>query len=126
LLPYFYDLCVISHSLIDARNARLVRVLHQHLGRVQAAVNAWQPSTPENFIDDFSSAEVVHLLAQARVYRLAALLMAHRLQHTFGHGDAQADVWSREVMTELDLARRTTRRSIRSVPLPFVIAAIEI
>ena len=45
LLPYYYDLCAISHSLIDARNADLIFVLHQHLRRIQAAVNAWQTQT---------------------------------------------------------------------------------
>lgn len=77
---------------------------------------------------EFSSVEVVHLLAQARVYRLAALLMAHRLQHHFGHenADAQADIWSREIMMELEMARRVTQQPIRFVTLPFIVAAIEI
>ncbi|OAP60445.1 hypothetical protein AYL99_05447 [Fonsecaea erecta] len=126
LLPYYYDLCAISHSLVDARSASFIRTLNQHLRSIQAAVNAWQPSTPEHFVKEFSSLEVVHLLAQARVYRLAALLMAHRLQHNFGQEDGQADIWSREVLMELELARRTTQRSIRFVTLPFIIAAIEI
>ncbi|KAL2426980.1 hypothetical protein ABEF95_005710 [Exophiala dermatitidis] len=128
LLPYYYDLCVISHSLIDGENASLVSILHQHLRRIQAAVNRWQPSPPEGFVHEFSSVEVVHLLVQARVYRLAALLMAHRLQYTFGHesADAQADIWSREIMMELDMARRVTQRPIRFVTLPFIVAAIEI
>ncbi|EXJ73117.1 uncharacterized protein A1O5_04266 [Cladophialophora psammophila CBS 110553] len=126
LLPYYYDLCVISHSLIDASNASFIFTLHQHLERIHGAVNAWQPCPPERFVHDFSSAEVVHLLAQARVYRLAALLMAHRLQHKFGQEDIQADIWSREVIMELELARRTTQRPFRFVTLPFIIAAIEI
>ncbi|OAL27624.1 hypothetical protein AYO22_03528 [Fonsecaea multimorphosa] len=126
LLPYYYDLCAISHSLIDARNARFVSTLHQHLASIQATLNAWQPSTPEHFVKEFSSVEVVHLLAQARVYRLAALLIAHRLRHKFGQEDDQADIWSREVLMELELARRTTQRSIRFVTLPFIVAAIEI
>ncbi|EHY52256.1 hypothetical protein HRR83_003179 [Exophiala dermatitidis] len=128
LLPYYYDLCVISHFLIDGKNASLVAILHRHLRRIQAAVNTWQPCPPEGFVHEFSSVEVVHLLAQARVYRLAALLMAHRLQHHFGHenADAQADIWSREIMMELEMARRVTQQPIRFVTLPFIVAAIEI
>lgn len=126
LLPYYFDLCVISHSLIDARNGSLVSILHQNLRRIQAAVGAWQPCPPKHFVDEFSTAEVVHLLAQARVYRLAALLMAHRLQHGFGQEDTQADIWSHEVIMELELARQTTQQSIRLVTLPFILAAIEI
>ncbi|KIW62460.1 hypothetical protein PV04_10633 [Phialophora macrospora] len=126
LLPCFYDLCVISHSLGTATDAGLIVQLQQQLDGIQAFVHTWQPSQPEHFIHQFGSAEVIHLLAQARVYRLAALLMAHRLQHVFGQEDSQADIWSREVMMELELARQMTKRSIRFVTLPFIIAAIEI
>ncbi|OAL32563.1 hypothetical protein AYO20_07873 [Fonsecaea nubica] len=126
LLPYYYDLCAVSHSLVSPGNADIIATFHQHLAGIQAAVNAWQPTPPKNFINKFSPVEVVHLLAQARVYRLAALLLAHRIQHSFGQQDDQADIWSREVLMELELARRTTRRSLRFVTLPFITAAIEI
>lgn len=126
LMPYYYDLCVISNSLVDATSCDFVSVLHQHLGRIQGAVNAWQPCPPEHFVHEFSPVEAVHLLAQARVYRLAALLLAHRLRYEFGQEDSQADIWSREALMELDLARRTTQRPLRFVTLPFLLAAVEI
>jgi hypothetical protein len=126
LLPYYYDLCVISHSLANATDAGLIIRLQHQLNGIQALIDKWQPSQPEHFIHQFGSAEVIHLLAQARVYRLAALLLAHRLRHVFGQEDSQADVWSHEVMMELELARRITKQSIRFVTLPFIVAAIEI
>lgn len=126
LLPYYYDLCVISHSLVNNTDARLVGLLQQQLAEIQAHVDKWQPSYPEGFVHDFSTAEAVQLLAQARVYRLAALLMIHRLQHTFGQEDSQADIWSREVMMELDMAQRISNQPLRFVTLPFIIAAVEI
>ncbi|KAJ4304627.1 hypothetical protein N0V90_000153 [Kalmusia sp. IMI 367209] len=125
LLPYYYDLCVISHSLIDNPGTRPVG-LQQQLEEIRAHVDKWQPSEPEGFIHDFSTTEVVQLLAQAKVYRLAALLMIHRLQHTFGQEDRQADIWSREVMLELELAQRISNQPVRFVTLPFIIAAVEI
>ena len=79
----------------------------------------------DRFINKFSSAEVIQLLSQARVYRLAGLLMAHRLQHLFGQEDSQADTWSHEVTMELELARHITQRPMRFVTLPFIVAAIE-
>jgi hypothetical protein len=89
-------------------------------------VDAWQPSQPEDLIQKFEAADVIHLLAQARVYRLAALLTSHRLRYVFGLEDGQAELLSKEIMMELELARRTTKRSIRCVTLPFIIAAVEI
>ena len=125
LLPYYYDLCTISHSLVNCTDASPVG-LQRQLEEIQAHVDKWQPSHPEGFIHEFSTTEVVQLLAQARVYRLAALLIIHRLQHKFGHKDSQADIWSREVMMELELARRISNQPARFVTLPFIIAAVEI
>ncbi|CZR70248.1 uncharacterized protein PAC_20149 [Phialocephala subalpina] len=126
LLPYFYDLCVINHSLANATDARVLARLQQELDSIQSVVDVWQPSQPEDFIQQFESAEIVHLLAQARVYRLAALLLSHRLRYVFGQEDSQADFWSKEIMRELELAQRVTKRPTHCVTLPFVIAAIEI
>lgn len=126
LLPYYYDLCEINHALsVNTDEKCLARIQH-HLDGVQAAVDRWEPSQPDDFIEKFSSAEIVHLLAQAKVYRLAALLVSHRLRYIFGQQDIQADIWSKEIIRELELARRVTSRLTRFVTLPFVIAAVEI
>lgn len=126
LLPYYYDLCVINHSLASTTDTWVMAHLQKQLDGIQAAVDAWQPLQPGDFIQQFETTEVVHLLAQARVYRLAALLMSHRLRYVFGQEDSQADFWSKEVMRELELAQRITKRVPRCVTLPFIIAAVEI
>ncbi|KAF2444895.1 hypothetical protein P171DRAFT_431682 [Karstenula rhodostoma CBS 690.94] len=126
LLPCYYDLCSISHSLANHTSTTHTELLHRQLEEIQAHVEKWQPSHPEGFLREFSTSEVVQLLAQARVYRLAALLMIHRLRHPFGRKDGQADIWSREVMMELELAQRISDHPVRFVALPFIIAAVEI
>ena len=78
------------------------------------------------FGEKFDSAETIHLLAQAKVYRLGALLLGHRLRFPFGHEDALAEIWSKEVMMELEMAKQVTKRSMRFVTLPFIVAAIEV
>ncbi|EXJ87030.1 hypothetical protein A1O3_03987 [Capronia epimyces CBS 606.96] len=125
LLSFYHDLCVVSHSLANTTDASYMALIEEQLGRIQADVQAWQPSQPDRFVERFDTAEVVHLLAQARLYRLAALLVGHRLRCAFGEQDGQADIWATEIMTELELARRITGRSTRCVTLPFVAAAIE-
>ena len=125
LLPYYHDLCVVSHSLTNTTDASYMALVEKQLDRIQAEVEAWQPSQPDHFLEQFESAEVVHLLAQARVYRLAALLVSHRLRHPFGDQDDQASIWAREIMIELELVQRITGWSAHCVTVPFVTAAVE-
>jgi hypothetical protein len=126
ILPYYHDLCVISHSLANNSNAGFLALTYRQLDGIHASLEAWQPSHPDHFVDQYKSAEVISLLAQAKVYRLAGLLVSHRLRYVFDQEDGQADIWSKEIMMELELARQLTKRSIRSVTLPFVVAAIEV
>jgi hypothetical protein len=126
LLPYYHDLCIISHSLIGNIDTKSIGLLQKQLEEIHTHVEKWQPSQPEGFIHDFGTVEVIHLLAQAKAYRLAALLLIHRLQHKFGYEDSQADVLSREVMMELELAQRVSLQPVRFVTLPFIVAAVEI
>ncbi|KAI1615173.1 hypothetical protein EDD36DRAFT_178175 [Exophiala viscosa] len=125
LLPYFHDLCVVSHSLANTTDAGYMALVETQLRRIEAEVEAWQPSQPDHFLEQYESTEIVQLLAQARVYRLAALLVSHRLRHTFGDQDDQASIWAREIMVELELARRITKRPAHCVTLPFITAALE-
>ncbi|KAI0976956.1 hypothetical protein F4678DRAFT_129943 [Xylaria arbuscula] len=126
VLRYYYDLCVISHSIVNiADNSSLVH-LHQQLEGISASVETWIPSHANSLIDQFESSEIVILLAQAKAYRLGALLISHRLRHAFGEHDHQADIWSKELLMELEMARRVTKRPIRYVTLPFLVAALEI
>ena len=125
LLPHYYDLCVISNSLLDATDMDTLVRLQKQLDDIRCIVEPWQPSQLDHLLERFDSAEFVHLLAQAKLYRLGALLMGHRLRFPFGQEDAQADIWSREIMMELEMAKRVTKRPVRFVTLPFIVAAVE-
>lgn len=63
LLPYFYDFCVINHSLASATDANLMAHLIQQLDGIHAAVEAWQLSQPDDLIQQFEAPDVIHLLA---------------------------------------------------------------
>ncbi|KAI9653320.1 MAG: hypothetical protein M1821_007644 [Bathelium mastoideum] len=126
LLPYYYDLCVMSHSLVYTTDASYLVLIEEKLSDIHAAVEAWQPSHQGHLVEQFQSADIVNLLAQAKVYRLAALLVSHRLRFTFGQQDIQADIWSKEIMMELKLAQSITKRPMQCVTLPYIVAAIEI
>ncbi|KAK8016856.1 hypothetical protein PG993_015045 [Apiospora rasikravindrae] len=84
LLPYYYDLCMISHTLTTTSDTDVLTLLHKKLDGIRVSVEAWRPSYAGDFASKFESAEIVNLLAQAKVYRLGALLVSHRLRHAFG------------------------------------------
>lgn len=126
LLPYYYDLCVISNSLANTTDVSILARLQKQLDVIHTAVESWQPSHSGQLIEQFDSADIVNLLAQAKVYRLAALLVGHRLRFPFGCEDVQAEIWSKEAMMEFEMATRVTKRSLRFVTLPFIVAAVEV
>ncbi|KAK6224113.1 hypothetical protein LQW54_000260 [Pestalotiopsis sp. IQ-011] len=80
----------------------------------------------DQLVEKFDSTEVIHLLAQAKLYRLGALLLGHRLRYPFGQQDGQGEIWSKEIMMELEMVKLVTKRTMRFVTLPFVIAAVEL
>ncbi|KAJ8058794.1 hypothetical protein OCU04_011782 [Sclerotinia nivalis] len=126
LLPYYHDLCVISNSLINITDINVLACLQKQLDDIRCIVEPWRPSHLDQLVEEFDSTEIVHLLAQAKVYRLGALLLGHRLRFPFGQKDAQAEIWSKEIMMELEIAKGVTKRSMRFVTLPFIIAAVEV
>ncbi|CAM1505803.1 Fc.00g114400.m01.CDS01 [Cosmosporella sp. VM-42] len=126
LMPYYYDLCVISNSLLNTTDVSVLARFQKQLDDIHSVVESWQPSCSNQLVEQFDSAEIVNLLTQAKVYRLGALLMGHRLRFPFGQGGVQAEIWSKEVMVELELAKRVTNRTVRFVTLPFIIAAVEV
>ena len=126
LLPHYHDLCVISNSLLNTTDVSILARLQRQLDGIHAVVESWQPSQSDHLVEQFDSVDIVNLLAQAKVYRLGALLVGHRLRFPFGCEDVQAEIWSKEAMMELEMAKRVTKRSLRFVTLPFIVAAIEI
>ncbi|KAG9233002.1 hypothetical protein BJ875DRAFT_403817, partial [Amylocarpus encephaloides] len=126
LLPYYHDLCVISNSLLHTTDVSILARLQKQLDVIHTVVESWQPSHSDQLVEQFESADIVNLLAQAKVYRLGALLVGHRLRFPFGCEDVQAEIWSKEAMMELEMAKRVTKRSLRFVALPFIVAAVEV
>ncbi|KAH8809240.1 hypothetical protein F5884DRAFT_794889 [Xylogone sp. PMI_703] len=126
LLPYYHELCVASHQLHTMPDHGIGARILTRLDYIDRKVEAWQPSQPGDFLQRFDSTEVIHMLAQAKVYRLAALLLSHRLRYKFGEEDSCAAQWSQEVIMELELASHITNRPVHYVALPYIIAAVEI
>ncbi|KAF2792381.1 hypothetical protein K505DRAFT_307716 [Melanomma pulvis-pyrius CBS 109.77] len=125
LLPHFYDICKISHALRYCKTNISPRTL-EALEDVEIKVNQWKPTLPEHFITCFTPAEVVSMLAQAKVHRWTILLISHRLRHAYGTETSKGFAISDAILEELYLTVRLTRRSVPCVEIAFVVACFEI
>ncbi|UKZ50471.1 hypothetical protein TrVGV298_004734 [Trichoderma virens] len=126
LLPYYYDLCVINHSMVNNTDTSYLVYLYKKLDEVRVAVDAWRPPPLGDLMHHVETVDMINLLAQAKVYRLAALLVIHRLRYPFGQQDGQANVWANEIMKEFELADWATKQATRCVTMPYIVAAVEI
>lgn len=66
------------------------------------------------------------MLAQAKVLRLAALLIIHRLRYLYGQCDKEALHLSSAITTEVNMVLQSIRHSIPCMRLPYMVACFEI
>jgi hypothetical protein len=125
LLQYFYDVCELSHALHHADESDRADIMDA-LKIVEQRIELWQPCLPQNFISNFTTPEVVQMLCNAEVHKIAALLFIHRLRNHFGSEDDVAERLSRRILTELQRGFNVTQDRVRCVSLPFFLAAIDI
>lgn len=125
IFAHLYDICEAGKSLKNASMATAAKVV-ERLASIKNAVDQWQPSPPSDFLDRYTQAEVVSMLSQAKIFRFAALLIIHRMQHPFGERDQEAFVLCRAIIAEFDMVLQLTRRSIPCTTLPYLAACFEI
>ncbi|EEU38763.1 uncharacterized protein NECHADRAFT_82975 [Fusarium vanettenii 77-13-4] len=117
--------CPMLPSLYDIYHQDLHDIL-EAIDRIELTVTAWQPHIPEGFATRFTTNEVSHMLCQAQVVRLGALLLLHRLRYPFGTNNGPALALATAILTQLDLTRAATNHSILSIALPLLAACFEI
>lgn len=125
LLPYLYDICELSSAARNFHRLDMAQI-SQSLERVEFAVTAWQPHIPEDFTTKFTATEVSHMLCQAYVMRIGALLLVHRLRYPFGTNDGPALDLATRILTHLHMIQTATKKRILSIALPLVVACAEI
>ncbi|KAK2058656.1 hypothetical protein LY76DRAFT_616337 [Colletotrichum caudatum] len=122
LLQYLYDLCRISYHL---RYEVEVEEQMLELARLGETIEAWQPVIPPDFTKRFTTSEVIHMLAQSRIYKTAAMLFIHRLRHRFGDGDDTASAMAKSIISDLKMTLTVSNDMQRCVSFPYMLAAIE-
>ena len=125
LLPYLYDLCGLNHALRHTQELGLPRIM-ERLNLLEQAVLRWNPTPPADFLDRFRQAEVINMLAQAKILRLTILLIIHRLRHPFDTKTGEARIMSDAIMKELELAMRLTNQPLKCAHISSMTACLEL
>ncbi|KAK4862596.1 hypothetical protein LT330_002729 [Penicillium expansum] len=125
LFAHLYDLCEVGH-LMKITGGGMDIGTGERLDMIQDSLEQWKLSPPPDFVEKFTESEVVGMFAQAKILRLAALLIAHRLRHPYGKHDKEALQLSNAITAEIDMALQSTGRSIPCTALPYTVACFEI
>lgn len=104
LLPHLYDICVCSNTLKregPAVGSELHSVMHDQLDEIEEKIRRWRPQTPSGLFDSYGQHAVLAMVTHANVYRLAALLILHRLRYPLGIEDGAAWKLANGIFSEL-------------------------
>lgn len=129
LLPLLYELCVQScKEKSTGRSPRDPQAIIDPYAEVESKIHAWNPTPPDNFLDRYLPFEVVAMLTQARTYRLAALLVIHRLRHPFGDKDEIGAIYADLILKDLvqGLALLKDGAKLHCTTFPLLMAVVEL
>lgn len=106
LLPFLYRLCVQSHAAKpSAAIVDWVSTDREHpedcYSDVERSIELWAPNIPPDFFTAYDEAERQMMTTQAKAYRLAALLVIHRLQFHLGVQDTLGQYYARCIFHEI-------------------------
>ena len=103
LLPLLYDLCTLSYDLKVANHPTTTAVTDNadYLTNIERAIQYWKPTLPPNLFTDYDKEEILLMTTQSVIYRLAALLIIHRLRYPLGINDEPAINHATAIFSEL-------------------------
>lgn len=106
LLPSLAILCEQSQAAKSKANNLQLRVADQEpqadcYTRIESVIEAWVQRIPPDFLTTYDKAEREMMMTQARVYRLAALLIIHRLRFPLGVQDALGHCYAHRIFDEI-------------------------
>lgn len=131
LLRHLYDLCECSHALkrdVLDMEFDVQRGLYERLAEIEQTIVHWEPPTSPQLFTDFGEHEILAMVTQANVYRLAGLLIIHRLRYPLGVEDEPAQQLANTIFAEMFHFARTAADKTTALPVvfPLTMAMIEI
>ncbi|KAH8812174.1 hypothetical protein F5884DRAFT_304396 [Xylogone sp. PMI_703] len=128
LIPLLYELCELSYQAKLTGSIALDSEGGDIFTEIEGRIRAWDPSTPENFSEAYLASEILVMLSQARTYRLAALLIIHRLRYPFGMNDGPAATYANLILSDLSQCLTLLKDGVkvRNSAFPLLVAMLEV
>ncbi|KAL4884479.1 hypothetical protein BJY04DRAFT_215445 [Aspergillus karnatakaensis] len=124
LLSILYDLCVVSQQLENGT------VDNNGLQGIEQRIQAWAPDASESHLSStFSRLEILSMRTQARMYRIAGLLLVHRLRHPLlGHEDTTATSLATEILDARHqfFVEAGRNAKLQNIVFPLLLALLEV
>lgn len=138
LLPLLYDLCQRSwtwkKTMVDADSKARGEVVvdddddDDWFVDIELAIREWKPAMPPFLFTQYGRHEILIMFTQAKVYRLVALLIIHRLRYPFGVEDEAAIQLANGIFRELAFFARSAEMDSTALPVvfPLIVAMLEV
>ncbi|PKY03721.1 putative Zn(II)2Cys6 transcription factor [Aspergillus campestris IBT 28561] len=122
LLPTLYDLCVVGHEMRTDPD-RVSR-----LDNIEAQIRQWTPDYRALETSGCSQIEIALMRTQAVMYKLASLLLIHRLRYPLTSHDDTAASLANEILAERTafFSRQGSDATLQNVGLPLILALLEV
>ncbi|KAI0126179.1 hypothetical protein BJ170DRAFT_583546 [Xylariales sp. AK1849] len=132
LLPLLYELCEQSYQAktngIMEKVSPWDPVEDSPYTEIKRKIRDWAPELPSCFFTTYSALEVSIMLAQARSYRIAALLVIHRLRFPLGIEDLVAQRYADDILREISILKAWPSDAATGLGLdfPLLVATLEL
>lgn len=132
LLPLLYELCVQSHQAKTGTTDPLVPCSGDDktdlYSEIEKKIRTWTPALPSDFFTAYSSWEANLIRTQARCYRIATLLVIHRLRFPLGMEDKIGQSYADEILQDLSSLKAWPSDAATGVGLdfPLLVSTLEL
>lgn len=131
LLPHLYDICECSHALkinvFDA-GSESRSAIWDRVDDIEERIRRWRAQPPPQLFEKYGQHAVLAMVTQANVYRLAALLIIHRLRYPLGIEDEEGQKLANNIFAELAFFAKSASKEASALPVvfPLTVAMFEI
>ncbi|OAL42595.1 hypothetical protein IQ07DRAFT_525808 [Pyrenochaeta sp. DS3sAY3a] len=125
LLPFLYNLCVQSHAAkSSAAMVHWDSTDREHPGDcytdMERSIELWAPIIPPDFFTAYDKVERQLMMTQTNAYRLAALLVIHRLRFPLGVQDPLGQYYANCIFHEISsFFAHSNMRGVGAFPVTF-------
>ncbi|KAH7110815.1 hypothetical protein B0J11DRAFT_544044 [Dendryphion nanum] len=125
LLPFLYRLCVQSHKAkFSAATMDWRSTDREHpedcYTDIEKSIELWAPNVPPDFLSTYDEAERQMMTTQANAYRLAALLVIHRLRFPLGVQDTLGHYYANCIFDQISsFFAHSSTQSAGAFPVTF-------